>query len=303
MKPYLLIVTNLYCNYGCNYCIQQKSSLDVRKNPKKIDVDAVLKFLKRNRIHRRVSVMGGEATLHPDFERLIDGLERLYRKIVITTNLNGKWYEEFYKTLEKMKKWGRKIQWNTTYHPAWMDTDAYIERIRAIREAGLWVKQIASPDSKDLTEEIAVKLHNAGIGWKVQILTGRNENGKMAPENWDDVNSRYKLEFDPTKYIKHYDEYANECEDAGFGGNHLRDKPVKCATSRFLIGPDNMVYPCHSHLYMENPDYTCGSIHDVEMKNFRFKWSRLFKRWIVRCKTKCNPCDFRVVKTKTLINY
>lgn len=44
-----MIATNLYCNYACYYCIQQKSSLDVRKNSKKINVDSVLKFLRRNR--------------------------------------------------------------------------------------------------------------------------------------------------------------------------------------------------------------------------------------------------------------
>jgi len=58
-----------------------------------------------------------------------------------------------------------------------------------------------------------------------------------------------------------------------------------------------VVYPCHRHLYMADQSYACGVVDDVEMKNFRFKWSKLFKRWTLHCKTRCNPCDFKVVKT------
>ena len=107
-KPYLLIVANLFCNHQCTYCIQRKSSLDVRLNPHKIDVLAVLRFLESNRIDRSVKLMGGEATLHPDFETLVEGLLGLYKKLVITTNLNGKWYRDFDKALTKNEVLGSK---------------------------------------------------------------------------------------------------------------------------------------------------------------------------------------------------
>lgn len=82
-----------------------------------------------------------------------------------------------------------------------MEPELYIERVRSMRSAGLRVKQVATPDTKDLTDKIAEKLHNADIGWKVQILTGRDETGRMVPQSMEDVNSRYELEFDPAKYI------------------------------------------------------------------------------------------------------
>ncbi len=296
MKAYLLVVPNLYCNYKCSYCIQQKSSLDVRTNSKKIDVDLLLPYLKKNRIARSVSVLGGEATLHPDFDRLMEGLLLLYRKVVLTTNLNGKWYEDFGTALGKMKKWGRKVKWNTTYHPAWQKTEEYIDRIRQMKAEGIKVEQVATPDTADLTEETAQKLINASVGWKIQPFTGRDEEGVMRPRSWDDIRKGYQFAFDPTKYIENYDEYCRECEDASFDGNDGRERMVTCKTPRYLIGPDNMVYPCHRHLYMQDRDYACGMLQDADKEKFRFKWSRWSKHWTLECGTKCNPCDFQEVK-------
>ena len=142
-RPYLLIITNLFCNHQCTYCIQQESSLDVRKNPNKIDVPAVLAFLKRNRIASSVKVMGGEATLHPDFSQLMDGLTGLYRKIVITSNLNGKWFEDFDKAIDAMGRWRDRTRWNLTFHPAWMEQDVFVDRVRKLKSAGIRLGQIA----------------------------------------------------------------------------------------------------------------------------------------------------------------
>lgn len=300
MSAYLLIVTNLFCNHQCTYCIQQKSSLDVRKNSKKVDVDALLIFLKKNRISRSVKLMGGESTLHPDFEKMMNGLLGLYSKIVFTTNINGLWYKDFGKALETMKGFGSKVKWNTTFHPSWMAVELYIERVRAMKQAGLWVEQVASTDTPELTDEMAATMFAADIGWKLQPFTGRDATGRLLPETWDDVRTGYPLLYDPTKYIEHHQEYAEESEDANFSDQMQRREWVRCTTSRFLIGPDNLVYPCHRHLYAEDPAYSCGSIHDPEMKNFRDKWNRWFSKWDVTCDTKCNPCDFRVVKIKPM---
>jgi radical SAM protein with 4Fe4S-binding SPASM domain len=295
---YLLVVSNLFCNHKCSYCIQQESSLDVRMNNKKVDVPALLTFLKRNRISRSVKLMGGESTLHPDFEPLMEGLLKLYRKVVFTTNVNGLWYKDFGKALTKMQRWGQAVKWNTTYHPSWMDIDLYIERIRAMRAAGLWLEQVAATDTPELTADMAAKLAAADIDWKIQPFTGRDPGGQLLPRSWDDVNTRYPLLYDPAKYIEHYDEYARECEDANFSERMFRDEWVNCTTSRFLIGPDNLVYPCHRHLYAEDPRYAVGSLHDPSMREFKHKWNRWMGRWTLPCDTKCNPCDFRVVKIK-----
>ena len=59
--------------------------MDVRKNPYKVDVDLLLNLLRKNRIAHSVKLMGGEATLHPDFEGMVDGLLEIYPKVVLTT--------------------------------------------------------------------------------------------------------------------------------------------------------------------------------------------------------------------------
>jgi len=297
---YLLIITNLHCNHRCSYCIQQESSLDVRMTPDRVDVDLLLKFLRRNRIARSAKLMGGEATLHPDFERLMDGLLEIYPKVVLTTNVNGKWYRNFPKALETMQRWGRRGVWNTTYHPAWMDVDVYIDRIRAMMAAGLKLDQVTATDTPELSQQTAEKLHGAEIGWKLQPFTGRNAAGELLPRTLDDVRRGFPLLYFPRKYIEHYADYLRECEDANYGGDDLRDEWVKCTTHYFLIGPDNLVYPCHRHLYAQDRRYAAGSLEDVEMRKFKFKWSKLFGRWSLPCDTKCNPCDFRSVKLEPM---
>lgn len=296
-KPYLLVLTNLYCNHQCSYCIQQQSSLDVRLNSNRVDVPAVLRFLKRNRIDRSVKVAGGEATLHPDFEMLIDGLLKLYRRVVLTTNVNGKWFKDFDRTLATMKRW-KRVRWNTTYHPAWMDLDVYIERVRAMREAGLDIDQVTATDTPELSDDEARKLEQSGIGWALQNFTGRGPDGRLLPQSWDDIRTQYPQLWDASKYIEHYGEYRTECEDANFSGDFFRGKWVDCTTARFLIGPDNKVYPCHRHLYVADPQYALGSLEDVEMKNFSVKWNGFLAQWTLPCHTKCNPCDFRAVKIR-----
>ena len=297
---YLLVITNLHCNHRCSYCIQQESSLDVRKTPDQVDVDMLLKFLGKNRIAHSVKVMGGEATLHPDFERMMDGLLEIYPKIVLTTNLNGKWYKDFPNTIEKMKRWGKKVVWNSTYHPAWMEVDVYIDRVRQMQAAGLRMNQVTTTDTPELSHETTEILHGADIGWKLQIFTGRNAEGELLPRTMDDVRSGYPLLYNPRKYVEHYEDYLQECEDANYSGNDLRAEWVKCTTSYFLIGPDNLVYPCHRHLYVQDRRYAAGSLEDVTMRSFKFKWSKLFQRWSLPCDTKCNPCDFRSVKLQPM---
>jgi radical SAM protein with 4Fe4S-binding SPASM domain len=299
-RAYLLIVTNLFCNHKCSYCIQQKSSLDVRLNPKKVDVPQLLQFLERNRIDRSVKLMGGEATLHPDFEKLMHGLVKLYHKVVLTTNVNGKWYRDFDSTLQTMKSFGKNVLWNTTFHPAFMEADVYIERIRKMKEAGLSIDQIATTDTPDLKPEVAAKLHAADIGWRLQTFTGRGKDGRLLPQTWQDVNTKYPQLYDPAKYIDHYNEYTQECEDADSTNNIYRPQWVNCITSKFLIGPDNNIYPCHRHLYVADKKYVCGSIYDIEMKEFNHPWNALRSRWSLPCNTKCNPCDFGSVKVTPL---
>ncbi len=299
-KPYLLIITNLFCNHRCTYCIQQKSSLDVRLKSDMVDVDALLKFLEKNRIDRSVKLMGGESTLHPDFEKLMDGLLKLYKKVVITSNVNGKWYRDFDQALAKIVKWGSDVQWNTTYHPAWMDADLYIERIRKMQAAGVNLDQIATTDTPDLNPEIAEKLFNAGINWRLQTFTGRNPEGRLVPQTWADVNTKYPQLYDPSKYIDEYAHYQEECEDANQSSNFMRKEWVSCTSNKFLIGPDNNIYPCHRHLYVADSKYICGSIHDVEMAKFKFKWNSMWGNWTIPCNTKCNPCDFGAVKIKPM---
>lgn len=227
----------------------------MRLNPKIIDVEAVLQFLEHNRIDHSVKLMGGEATLHPDFEHLMDGLLRLYRKITITSNLHGLWFKDFDKTLTKMKSWGHKVKWNTTFHPDFMDVDMYVARIRALKAANINLSQVATTDTPDLDPGIIESLHSADIGWRLQTFTGRNKNGELLPKTWDDVNRKYPQLYDPSKYINNYDEYVSGCEDANLGGKDYRQGWVECSTSRFLIGPDNNIYPCHRHLYVQDENY------------------------------------------------
>jgi hypothetical protein len=65
------------------------------------------------------------------------------------------------------------------------------------------------------------------------------------------VNRSFPQLYDPSKYIDHYDEYVRECEDANYSEAFERNTWVSCTTSRFLIGPDNLVYPRATAIFMQ----------------------------------------------------
>ncbi len=75
---------------------------------------------------------------------------------------------------------------------------------------------------------------------------------------------------------------------------------MTCITDKFLIGPDNMIYPCHRHLYAGDRRYTCGSQEDIAMRAFKFEGDRIRRRWMLPCNTKGNPCDFGSAKIKPM---
>lgn len=83
-----LLITN-YCNLHCNYCFAQEEMHS--KNAMNITMEnfcIYLDFLKRDRMND-VRLIGGEPTLHPDLDKLIDKVieYNCFNEILIFTNL------------------------------------------------------------------------------------------------------------------------------------------------------------------------------------------------------------------------
>ncbi|MBE9551328.1 MAG: radical SAM protein, partial [Proteobacteria bacterium] len=82
-----------YCNRNCPYCFARdkvdlgRDQGDPSKNLSMESLEKIISFYKRSQLTRFV-VLGGEPTLHPNFERMIDRVlaERDFKSAMIFTN-------------------------------------------------------------------------------------------------------------------------------------------------------------------------------------------------------------------------
>lgn len=99
------VFLNLNCNLGCSYCIQkislpQRPLAHYQTRTGKEWTEALnavshrtkKRFLRRRRI-KKLSILGGEPTIYPDFLYVINNLDKNW-KITVTSNFDSPFFEE-----------------------------------------------------------------------------------------------------------------------------------------------------------------------------------------------------------------
>jgi len=87
------VLLTTYCNRSCSYCFAKgkvdlgKDQGDSTKNMSLEALEKVIKFYNKSQL-RRFTVLGGEPTLHPEFNRIIDRLtsEKDLKSVLIFSN-------------------------------------------------------------------------------------------------------------------------------------------------------------------------------------------------------------------------
>jgi hypothetical protein len=249
------------------------------------DAVSVCKWLIEHKyLSQELSILGGEATIHPEFKWSIEQLCKHFY-ITVTTNL----FSGLFNDMGRFIAWASEhpIRWNTSFHPnQGMLVELYIERVRMMKQAGLYVDQVSSVDTPDLTADIIEKLLSANIGWSLQYATLIDEQGVLLPKTKKDIRVQYPMRWhDYGKYIdENYNKYYDMCSQ-----KHKLE--VKCKTDRLLISPDDNIYRCSAHAYRMPYRYKVGSVHNVVKVSAGFEMLCTEYGY-------CEPCDVGNVEVR-----
>jgi len=138
------------CNGGCPFCIL--NGRGKRQKSPELSGKEILDFWNNieHRPGQKLSLIGGEPTLHPDIVEIVNNLEGY--DITITTNCKGPFYEDpnFYKKFKPHPSSNLRI--NTTFHPHFISAEDYIRVIKLYRETGYFVDQTSYVYHPDINQ-------------------------------------------------------------------------------------------------------------------------------------------------------
>ena len=283
------------CQSGCEYCIVDGRGK--HKSREELSGKEILDWW--NGLYhpntQRLSLIGGETTLHPDLIEIVNNLDGY--NITITTNCQGKFFEdEKYKQLKQQPNSTLRI--NTSYHPHAISPEKYIERVKRMRDCGLYVDQVAfvyTPDIEKYRKQIE-QVREALPELKSPPFLGfwTEENGyakDFAPEflypnedYWDQDSAKNMCG------IHDYDFYREMC-------GQEKPKTVWCPHGVFslIIDPSGDYFGCHFKLYYDlDPICNIKNFRPIQVKDLKCNWSG-FTNW---CDIPRLEFGMKVIKAK-----
>jgi len=269
------------CNGACPYCLVEGRGKTHRYQ--ELAGPDILKIWNgiKNHDGKKLSIIGGECTLHKDFVEIIQGLKGY--NVTITTNLATAFYNDpkFY---EKLKV-PYKLRVNTTFHPtSGLSPELYAERIRIMRNNGIYVDQIGMVQHPALDKDKwRKKFEEFGLPMRqITFLGFWSEEAGFA--NSFKVKNLWPNETSDTKKI------MSEC-----GIDDIKRFKIQCGASQdsiiewdcahgtlcLLVAPDGTLHECHYKLYYNQDSLgnTLGEHKFVEAKHTCSHFG------------KCNWCD------------
>lgn len=248
-QTYWAHMLTLRCNAKCPFCIlngRGKCSITGE-----LPGGEILEFwngLEHNP-GQRLSLIGGETTLHADIVEIVQGLENY--SLTLTTNCFSPFYrnEKFWELLKPHPTSTLRI--NTTFHPGQIKPEQYIEVIRKFRESDYFVDQtsyVYRPDIKKYADEIAIVEKEIKLTSPPFLGFWDEECGFDAsfdPANIE-PNESYHSQEEAARIcgLHDIDAYRDMC------GQHTKREVICDHPMRSLIvGPDGFVYHCHYKMY------------------------------------------------------
>lgn len=246
------VFLTLKCNFSCPFCIQKTagripeymlaSGKDWVSALNSIGDRRRKKYLFLNKV-RKISLIGGEPTLHPDFFEIANGLDRDW-SITVTTNLGSPAFNDIPGFAKKLKR-RRKFRIHASFHEGPIDGKEFIKRAVELKRAGIPVNRIFTvvwpPDEQGRFREYSRVFKENGLFLERQRYSGFYK-GKLYPFAGSDESA-----FEFTDQITDYDEYARGCSMAG-------RKKILCRMNKVLFAPDGTIYNCHYKIYSGSGD-------------------------------------------------
>lgn len=254
---YVGIFLTLSCNLSCHYCINTLSGGLVKK--KLIPHTDWIQLINRLNLPENlpITLQGGEPTIHPDFYKIINGIES---HIAIDLLTNAQFDPVKFASLispSRLKRDADYASIRVSYHPTTMNWEKTFEKVVWLQEKGYSVSlnSVMHPEAATLLLACQKEASSKGIDFRFKEFLGVYKG---------EVHGHYK--------------YAN----ASFSDTL---KTVSCKTSELLIAPDGQFYRCHHDLY--NAYKPLGSLLDENI---------IISAAFSSCDKygRCNPCDVKI---------
>lgn len=276
---------NLDCNLKCHYCVQKISlphkplaNYGIRSGKEWIEaLNAIAnrtkkRFLRPARI-KKLSILGGEPTVYPDFLYVLNNLDKDW-KITITSNFDSPFFDQDIRIMKSIKN-KRRIRFNGSLHFVHTPPERFIANVQKLKGAGLKVHTlylVAHPAYLAQTLDYKRKLQRVHPRVKLQRFLG------FYKDNLYPQKSHYKIEQEQIDGISNYSLYQE-----GFGQEKTSD--IFCHSDKVLIAPNGDIYNCHYKLYTGHKDRLANLFED----EVRVRIPR--KYFACEDFGFCNPCD------------
>jgi MoaA/NifB/PqqE/SkfB family radical SAM enzyme len=281
------VFLTLKCNFSCAFCIQKTagkipsynlaSGKDWISALNSIEDRRKRKFLFLNKV-KKISLIGGEPTLHPDFFEIINSLDYDWN-ITITSNLGSPAFDNISEFAKKLKR-RRKFRIHASFHEGPIDEIEFIKKIKGLKQAGILVNRIFTvcwpPDNLERFNQYGRTFKANGLFLEKQRYNGFYKE-KFYPFTGDEAAFEFK------DNIKNYDEYSKGC-------SMTARKEILCRMNKVLFAPDGTIYNCHYKLYSKSSD-SYGNIFSTDAKVH-------IPEDYFPCSDYgfCNPCDWPYAK-------
>ncbi len=276
---------NLTCSLPCEYCVQKISlpgqpiaHYPLMSGQKWVEALNAISGRTKNRFLRspkrkKISITGGEPSLHPDFIYILNNLDKDW-KITVTSNFTSPFFDKDIKFLKQIKR-RSSLKFNASYHFMYAPIEKFIENVKKVKSSGFTVHSlfiVAHPAHKARAEECRLKLLKIHKIVKLQRFFGRYE-GELCPsENAHDIVCEQE------DGIRNYKAYRD-------GFNQAGKEDMYCRMKKVLFAPNGEIYNCHYKLYTGHKD-RFGNISD---KDLRIVMPQGF--FLCHDYGFCNPCD------------
>lgn len=284
-ESYFGVFLTLACSLACDYCVQkismpQQPIAHYHTVSGRSWVEALNSIAARTKKRflrpakkKKVSITGGEPTLHPDFVYIINNLDHNWN-ITVTSNFTSSSLKKDIGFLRQIKR-KRGLKFNGSFHFLYTPIDKFIENTLKIKKAGLFVHTLFIVGHPGYIEEIQryrkrlLEIHPLV---KLQRYLGYHQ-GKLYP-----LEHGYDIEYQQQDGIRNYKDYRE-----GFSQNARQ--PIYCRMNKVLFAPNGDIYNCHYKLYTGHKDKLgnlfANDVHIVLPQDYFLCQDFGF----------CNPCD------------
>lgn len=251
-RCYWAHMVTLRCNGRCPFCIL--NGRGKRISQKEMSGKEILEWWNNveHRPGQKLSIIGGEPTLHSDIVEVINGLK--HYNITITTNCKGPFYKDpcFNKKFKVHPTSTLRI--NTTYHPHHITAKEYMEVIKKWRETPYFIDQTSLVRTPETMKKYSSDIEE--VKKDIDI--------KMAPYlGFYNDREKFNAPFDVENLSpdENYPDQRSVAEMCGLNNldayRHMCGQPTgmeaQCWHPRrsLIIGPNGDYYHCHYKMYYD----------------------------------------------------